>query len=416
MDGLQITSIIRNLADQATKQGGQVDFLCGNHEMDFIIFLCKAGGDRHAVKNANFFTTQDMGIWELAQFDTDPDSELKKINPLIRTGKKRGSVKEEFENNENELWPRLYDKMPEILANMRNNPEGRKILENICQIKVAVVYDDTLFCHTDPTIRMIADLARDGNIVQRVLEINNIFQENLRRVLFQGEKWNDDFEKVMEIYLNARNRNYFVEQGAFNNITENLLVKILEHLYEKKKIKFDQYAEKKFEEDGYEGKKWEDWNPYIFRHFEAIDVDESIIANDVETWKIENGIEGAYADEVALILSKLNKLQEVFNDNKKWHAEFDKMTMQIGAIAERIEKLNPVGNNIKKVKDLNINAIIHGHTPNRENEKNEQYYDENDLIIVSPHVYFDKGSSAKKGISVIRKNGKISLIGKNFRK
>ncbi|MFA4817505.1 MAG: hypothetical protein WC608_02125 [Parcubacteria group bacterium] len=277
MDGIEITSIIGDLADQAVKQKGKVDFLCGNHDMDLIYFLCKAGKDDYAEKNAELFTDQNMGIWELTEFDQDFNSELRKVKPFTK----------DFRKREEDLWSKLYEKMPEILANMRTNPRGRKILESICQIKVAVIYDDTLFCHTDPTSKMVSDLVRNRNIKQRVLEINKIFQRDLRGVLLDGEKWSDELNLLDKLYLSADNRDYFVEQ------------------------------------------------------------------------------------------------------------EFGVQKME----------------SIKRVRDSGVNAIIHGHSPGY-----ERYYDKNELIIFSPHGTFPDESEEERGISIVKKNGKIKLSGKSFRK
>lgn len=398
MDGMQITSIIGDLASQAEKQGGQIDFLCGNHDMEFIYFLSNSGSEKYAEKNANHFTSQAIGTWELAQFDPDPNSALKKIDPLIRTGRGRGSVKEEFKNNESKLWSELYKKIPEILANMRTNPEGRKILENICQIKVAMVHEDTLFCHTDPTSGMILDLTKDGNITQRVSEINKIFQENLRKVIFQGEKLDDDCRNVEEIYLNAGNRDYFVEDKTFENFETDLLATVAENLYKNKKIEIGAFFKEYVDEVGFKNQQWDVWYRWLFeKDSRIIDIDKSIVHNYISQWKRKNDISGEYTNEVLNIFNKIKR-----KNNKIGVDEHN--------LEEKIKNLNPVENNIEKVKNSGINAIIHGHSP-----VNYREYDENNFLIVSPHSSFDPDNSANSGISTTQKNGKVDFKGKSFR-
>lgn len=348
MDGIEITSNIGNLAKQAEQQGGQVDFLCGNHDIDFIGFLCGKFGDTLDAKSMNTLTSQAVGNWELARFDVDPESELKKVEPLIKSG----SIKKEFRQQAQDLWQKLYNKMPEILSNMRASSEGRMVLENICNMKVAVVHDDTLFCHTDPTTKMIADLTEGGNVKKRVLEVNKIFQENLHKMLFDGENFDDDFKQIARAYLNTSNRSYFTEQGQFTDLTENLYKRL------------------------------------------EIGMDKILVEKNIGEWKNENKIAGDYLSEIIKILNE-------HNTGNRSHA-FELQDKLI----KKIKKLNPAGGDVENVKNSGINTIIHGHSP-----RPGRYYDENDLVIVSPHATFDMDS----GISTIGKNGKIELIGKKFR-
>ncbi|EKE15771.1 MAG: metallophosphoesterase [uncultured bacterium] len=411
MDGVEITSNIGDLAKQAEQQGGQVDFLCGNHDMDLIRFLCGDGSDNYAEKNADLLTGQNIGIWELAQFDPDHDSELKKVALFVRSFSEDDVTFDKFRQDQQWLWKKLYDKMPEILANMRNSQEGRMVLEDICNIKVAVVHDDILFCHTDPTIKMIVDLTRDGNINQRVSEINRIVQENLRRTLFQNEKLDDNFRRIEETYFNAHNRKYFVEQESFENLAEDLLVKVMEYLYENNAINFNQDAKEDFDENGFKGLKWENWTVnYLFRQLDSIDINKSVIERGIDEWKRENGLSGDYIDDVIEILRVIGeKMPKVFDNNEKWHTEFKKLNELTELIAEKIKNVNPVEDDIVKVRNSGINAIIHGHSP-----ATNRYYDKNDLLIVSPHVTFSGGSNKGIGVSIIKKNGKIKVGGKDF--
>jgi hypothetical protein len=347
MDGIKITSIIGDLAEQAKKKNGQVDFLCGNHDITFIKFLCKDFDDDSIRKKAEIISSQYAGVMELAKFDPDLNSELKKIGPLLNKSEKQ---------KEN-LLLELNKKIPEIVVNMKNTKEGKTILENMCQIRVAVVHDDTLFCHTDPTTAMVADLTKDGNIAQRVFEINKIFQENLRKVLFKGEKLGDDFKEIEKIYLYTDNRKNFTEQDPIINLAENLYERL------------------------------------------DLEMDKLLIEKNIAEWKKENKIKGDYFPDTQKILS------EHKNGNK------EKAFKLQARLAEKIRKLNPSEDYIKKVRDSGINAIIHGHSPVQ-----ERYYDKNDFIIVSPHSLFPAdGSNKESGVSTIKTNGRVNLFGKSFR-
>jgi hypothetical protein len=352
MDGMKITSIVRDLAEQAEKQHGQADHLCGNHDMDFLRFLCSPGGRVDDEKDVRILTDQYRGIWELAYFDPDPDSELKKTNPFSA----------DFGSHAKELWNKLFEKMPKILEATRNDPLGRYFLKNLCQIKVAVVYDDTLYCHTDPTSAMVSDLTKDGNIPQRVAAVNKVFQDNLRKAIFENIEFDDDFRHIKNVYLNANNREYFTDQISAIGLAEDLL-------YRRVSAKMGR-AERE---------------------------------RNIEEWKKEYEIVGNFFDEVNKILDGDRTKNK---DQKKSKEKLE------DELIEKIERLNPMGRDIEKIKNSGINAIIHGHSPRRDNKA----YNENNFIIVSPHAHFDDGINDDKGISVIRKNGRIDLIGKAFRK
>ena len=389
MNGVEIISSIENLTEQAEKQGGQIDLLCGNHEMFFIDFLCKVDSDKSIEKNAGLFTSQSMGIWELVKFDPDPNSELKKIKPFS----------DEFRKREVELWTSLYERIPEILVNMRANPEGKMILDAICKTKVAIIHDDTLYCHTDPTRAMIIDLTGNDNISQRVSDVNKIFQENLRKALFENVPLTKDFKQIDEIYLNTGNRDNFIEDKTFENLSDNLLATVAENLYENGKIKPINELRMMIDRIGVCGHDWNNWHGWLFKGAQSLEIDKLAVLNIISEWEKKNSvIAGDYANEVLSIFNML-KARDVSNTGRVAHL-----------LEEKIKNLNPIENNIEKVKKSGINAIIHGHSP-----INYRYYDENDFIIVSPHSSLDPNHSANAGISTIQKNGKIDFKGRSFR-
>ena len=403
MDGMKITSIIGNLSEQAQKKDGQVDFLCGNHEQEFIDFLLHslAKDTDFAKINARHFTDQAIGIWELTRFDTDPNSKLRKIEPLIKNGDEKGMVSQNFKNRKDELWVELAEKIPKILANMRTSPEGRKILEDICRIKIAVIYDDTLFCHTDPTTKMINDLTSNNNIPARALEINKIFQENISKILFQSGEENDDFKKIKDIYLHADNREYFVEKESFVKCYNSLMNRVLADLYKNNILKPSSLLKKYLDKYKLDGENWDIGGIDLTRSVKINNIDRSVLQKSIDEWKMEYNFKGDYQDIVHTVINTLkNKNIDQFLDAES-------------LLIKKISDLNSPDKLVDKVKNSGINTIIHGHSPRTRTDN--RFYDGNGLIIVSPHADFSKGLDINKGLSVIRQNGKIDLIVKKFR-
>lgn len=202
MDGTHITLLIGDLADQAARENGKIDVLCGNHDMDFISFMCGAWGDKLKKKTASILTEQDRGIWELAKYD----SELEEIDPFSA----------EFKKREGYFWNQLYEKMPQILETMKKDAVGQAILEDICSMKIVTIQDDTLFCHTDLTLEMFSKLTVKDDIAKRVSEINKIFQDGLRAAIFNSVKFGEDFKEIVNTFLKVNNRTYFVKEDVVN--------------------------------------------------------------------------------------------------------------------------------------------------------------------------------------------------------
>lgn len=363
MYGVEISYIIGNLAEQAEKEGGQVDFLCGNHDMDFIRFMCRDADDDYARRNANLSTDQAAGIWELAYFDNDSDSELKKTHPFSS----------EFRNNQEELWDKLYKKMPKILEGMRSEPVAEYFLHNLCNLKVAVVHDDTLYCHTDPTMAMVIDLTKDGNIQKRVDEINEVFQNNLYEALFNNRKLDENFRQIEKVYLDTDNRSYFIEdeESKYGGLTSELIKMVAKNFINiNDSLIF--------------------WENAVFAKSHSINLDVPTIKKNIEIWKNKNDLEGDYVSEVIDILKAFKSQdKKVMEMNKK-------------KIMDKIKKYNEKVDHVENVRNSSINTIIHGHSP-----LSDRAYNKNNFIIVSPH--------GEGGTSTIQKNGRIDLVGKSFR-
>ena len=339
MNGIQITSNIGSLAEQAKEAGGQVDSICGNHDILFINFLCHEFSDKSVRMQAESILKQYIGILELALTNPDPNSEF------------RMATLTDWYDHAEELIPLLNARMPAILENMKTDPEGKKLLENICNLKVAVVYDDTLYCHTDPTGAMMADLTKGGDIAGRVSEVNEIFQESLRKKIFEGVPFNDEFKSLENIYLNTDNRSYFTEK-------EEVYV-ILDDLYERLHL----------------------------------DMKELEVSKFVDEWKKKYALAGEYVSQVQHLLIEKNA----------------------GNLERAVQRSNDiftgiVFEHVNMIRNARINAIIHGHSPTP-----GRYYNENDLVIVSPHSHFHAPENKVSGVLTLKTNGKIELFGQSFR-
>jgi len=395
MNGVEIISIIDSLSEQAENQGGKIDIICGNHDLEFIRFLGSMRSKENILKDADLLTSQNIGIWELAKFDPDKNSELRKINTFNMKGAQAGQISREFISRQDELWVSLYERIPEIIANMKTTQEGRDFLENICKMKIVDVRDDTLFCHTDPTGRMVNDLTQGNNIQQRVVEVNNIFQENLRKVLLGGEEVGDDYRKIENIYLRTDNREYFVEAEMFNREVESILERILENLYKDNKIEFEISKEDFSSVNGIDKLDWENWIDYSLDNMNSFRAEDSDIENELEKWKNNDKISGDFINEIRDVLKAFGL------------KDLSQLEKSKAVLIKKIIEQNPVENKVNAVRDSGINTIVHGHSP-----KDNRYYDANGLLIVSPHSYF----GGKKGTMKIGKNGNVELAGNTFRK
>lgn len=444
-DGIEITNTIFDLADQAEKQGGRVDMICGNHDCMFIDFLCHSYTDKYVAEMAEDFYTLYSGVWELAQFDPESkemfrkieetksyrdqlikkmqeiekeqaksgnkEAEIEEIRKLIDETKgemelSREKIKNEIGKLEDQLWEGgltqaektkiddvirekreevnkinagdavvnvLYKRTPLILENMRRDKKGRKILENLCRLKVATIYDDTLFCHADPSARIIAELLKGDNISHRVLEINDIFQRNIRKALFEEKKFDGDFEGLEDVFLGTSDRNYFVEEDILKENFDKLFAETASGLFANGMIKVGPDPEEKPE---------------------IVDIDKTLLKKYIAKWKGDNNIPGEYLEELHNLLQAMKEK----DDNKSERAR-----------AVIINKMREEYTDI--VRNSGINAIMHGHTP-----KTDRYYNRRSLLIASPHAPLGEDfTNRERGVVTIQKNGRVDFISKSFR-
>lgn len=202
--GLEILKELEELAQQAEKAGGKIEILAGNHDDFFISFLT----GKVAAGNADGFESCKQGdyygLLELGKY-IDP----KKLTDNGITGNTIGLSMQE------KLWNLVEIERENILINMRNDIEGKKILETICnRFKLMEIVDDTLFLHTHPTTKIMQYLESNTNppnkenLVKVINTLNINYQHSLRELLLDGkvETTDKDYDQLRDIILHTDNR------------------------------------------------------------------------------------------------------------------------------------------------------------------------------------------------------------------
>jgi hypothetical protein len=180
-NSFDIFARIEDLQKQAREAGGKVSVLAGNHEDFAFAYLTWKNlpntndltGKVDWVPNYAFGWSQSAGLAEFSRFGG--------ANPQ------------------------------EMLMNMRKNPAGRKILEAMCNMKLAEHIDDTLFVHVVPNRGMLEAISRWS-----VDQINQIYQQGMRYYLL-GE-WSINaqaFDKVRELFLDTGSRNLYNQSAPY---------------------------------------------------------------------------------------------------------------------------------------------------------------------------------------------------------
>lgn len=211
MEGFAILDKLQDLKKQAEKDSGKVEWIAGNHEqMLFNYFL---NGD--AIDADSQYGDPYVGILEPVRFASDIELKQDLITYLNISHEKERSKKAKFAKDKS-IIARCEEKHQEVLSNMRNNIEGRKVLENLCEYNLVIKKDDNLILHTQLTERLAMLLARskDQNDLEKKLDrINTIFQEGLRKYLINGEglskERDSEFFLYYNIFLETNNRQNF---------------------------------------------------------------------------------------------------------------------------------------------------------------------------------------------------------------
>jgi hypothetical protein len=210
---LDIMAAIRKLQVEAAKQGGSVELIAGNHEDFAISFLTgkKVPGPKGQmtdVLNYLFSGGQADGIVEFARkYATDPA--LRNVTSVM----------------DGPFMDRMGKQPPlgqEILENMRKDPEGRKILEQMASMKLAEYINDTIYMHTEMTPEILTALQSNGNTVgQSIDKINQTYQQGLRFTLLGEGSMPPNFAEVSNTFTGTYNRDYVNKPGAMKWLNDN---------------------------------------------------------------------------------------------------------------------------------------------------------------------------------------------------
>lgn len=193
-DSLKILEGMRKLQAEAKAAGGEITYLAGNHEMFAVDFL--RGGDKGFAAFYNSWNVeQGVGLIEfIKKFSGDARfknaSSMKEVGDIIKM-------------NPTEIEALRKS----VLNNMRANPEGKAILDQLCSMKVAEYLDDTLFLHTDVTPGIVKSLDTSGATVgASVDKANAVFQQGLRDILIDDKAPAAAFDQVADTYTHTNNR------------------------------------------------------------------------------------------------------------------------------------------------------------------------------------------------------------------
>ena len=196
-DWLRIIQEIHQLREQARQQWWDIDIIVWNHEDFLISYLTETTWNRFhdlkgwAIEISILWDNQWLWLTELGKFIWK--------NIWDFNGLKWNSILD------------IIRKTPrqKIIKAMRNSPEWRMILEEICNMKIVSQVDDVLYCHTNPTPEMLSILT-NWNIQNNINTINQKYQWYLRKVLLW--KWKNtistkEFNQISDIFLDTANRN-----------------------------------------------------------------------------------------------------------------------------------------------------------------------------------------------------------------
>lgn len=223
-EGFKIALAIADLMEQAREQGGVIQILYGNHEDWMVRFLLDiellgipGSTNRYAMfKNALMNNNQGYGL-------------LEPLKKFTARGENFSGTMDEFKDDLVKTVPmdtsgfKAIDSLAnEAFDNMRKpeNKEGRRILEQICQMKLVAMDDKNLILHTDLTTEILNDLIGSASgpknwveLKMVVKNLNDEFQALLRDLLLQEstpdrQEKKDKLRKLAETYADTRNRDF----------------------------------------------------------------------------------------------------------------------------------------------------------------------------------------------------------------
>ncbi len=207
-DWLRIIKEIHQLREQARKQWWDIDIIVGNHDDFMISYLTWRNWIHRNGLDVAIINSQWRWITELAKF----------------------------------IWRKVWDfddlyekgTRGAILQAMRNSPEWRIILEEICNMKLVSQVDDVLYIHTNPTDAILNFLTSSWkwNIQQMINAINTKYQNYLREMLLWewkiSDEWLREFNWLSDLFLNTSNRTTSRQLDYYNKL-KNSGINMISH-------------------------------------------------------------------------------------------------------------------------------------------------------------------------------------------
>ncbi|MDX9971073.1 MAG: metallophosphoesterase [Candidatus Gracilibacteria bacterium] len=228
-EGLQILLEIDRIRKQARMMGGDIVLIAGNHDELLISYLRDspvpnyqqryADGTKYPQNCMDAVSVcrkenMGLGITELLQFlpITKKDKKKDLFNLLLKRHISPSQM--------NGFHQKGTYRNKEILEKMRNDPEGRIILETICSFHLITQIDDNLAQHC-PLNEQMAYLIQ----IFGIDTLNSLYQSILRRDLL-GEKikisktMNKLFESLRTAFLATENRAYLSNEYIDFSLSE----------------------------------------------------------------------------------------------------------------------------------------------------------------------------------------------------
>lgn len=219
-EGLDILNKNRILREQAKADKGSLEVVFGNHEDMAVSFLTEretAGVSENTNNIDALVNAMQPRRSDKLEFDWQGKGILEFIAKWSQYGRTfKGdleTLKKDMEKQYSEANLNLLSGLAtEIRLNMQNGENGRQILEEICQMKVVILDQDTIIFHTEPTVEILAELTKSADLKKTVEQINDDFQKSLRVLLFgEGVMQAGEFTRLCNVFAHPDNRDFPVK-------------------------------------------------------------------------------------------------------------------------------------------------------------------------------------------------------------
>ena len=196
---MEIIHEIHNLREQAQVEWWDIDIIMWNHDDFLVSYLIWDANvnDRRGMETAVAnLLHRGQGNWVY---------EILQRYWKIEEGKS--------------VYDMLTSQRDQILLKMRGDEYWRVVLEELCNMKILKQVDDVLYCHTNPTPKMIEYLLKwkwvlngNKNLQDNINTLNRKYQSYLKFKLLWGKENQNyeidkqDYDNISEIFLNTDNR------------------------------------------------------------------------------------------------------------------------------------------------------------------------------------------------------------------